>query len=152
MIRNYLKIFWRGIFRQKMYSLIKIGGFALGIAACLLIALFIRDELGYDRQFQDGDRIYRVVEVYNNNGNLGKSPVLPAPFANALKEDFPEVEKAGRFLRSELFGAGGNEIRRADKEQSAYEEGFVYADQGLLNVFQPPMVRGDQAHALDEPG
>jgi putative ABC transport system permease protein len=135
-----------------MYSLIKIGGFALGIAACLLIALFIRDELGYDRQFQDGDRIYRVVEVYNNNGNLGKSPVLPAPFANALKEDFPEVEKVGRFLRSELFGAGGNEIRRTDKEQNTYEDGFVFADQGFLNVFQPLMVHGDLAHALDEPG
>jgi len=152
MFKNYLKIICRGMIRQKMYSLVKIGGFALGIAACLLIALFINDELSYDRQFPDQERIYRVVEVYNNNGNIGKSPVLPAPFANALIEDFPEVEKAGRFLVSELFGAGGNEIRRADKEQNAYEEGFVYADQGLLNVFRPAMVYGDQVHALDEPG
>ena len=97
MFKNYFKIIWRGMFRQKMYSLVKIGGFALGIAACLLIALFIKDELSYDRQFPDGERIYRVVEEYNDNGNISKSPVLPAPFANALKEDFPEVEKACRF-------------------------------------------------------
>lgn len=152
MFKNYFKIIWRGMFRQKMYSLVKIGGFALGIAACLLIVLFIKDELSYDRQFPDGERIYRVVEEYNDNGNISKSPVLPAPFANALKEDFPEVEKACRFLRSELFGAGGNEIRRTDKGQNAYEAGFVYADQSLLNVFQPPMVYGDLAHTLDEPG
>src|SRR5258706_10208239 len=68
MFRNYFKIGWRNLAKQKMYSFVKIGGFALGIAACLLIALFIRDELSYDLHYPDGNRIYRVVEVYTDHG------------------------------------------------------------------------------------
>src|ERR1700754_325215 len=58
MFRNYFKIAWRNMSRQKTYSAIKIGGFALGIAACFLIALFIRDELSYDKQYKQAGRIY----------------------------------------------------------------------------------------------
>ena len=61
MMLNSLKIIWRRIVHQKMYSLIKIGGFAVGIAACLLIPFFIVDEHSYNRQFKDGDRILRVL-------------------------------------------------------------------------------------------
>ena len=148
MVKNLFKIAWRNLARQKMYSSIKIGGFALGIAACLLIALFIHDELGYDRDFPDGDRIYRIASV--NKGH-GKNVYLPAPFANVLKEDFPEVEQVGRLNRSELFGAGANEIRRSDKNMNTHEEGFAYADQSLLELLNLPMTYGNPKHALDKP-
>jgi len=151
MFQNNFKIAWRSLFKQKMYSSIKIGGFALGIAACLLIALYIRDELSYDRQYPDADRIYRVIKVHNVNGEIKKGVHLQAPFAHALKENFPEVEQAGCFNPVVLFGAGSNEIREADKVQNNYEEDFTYADQGILDVLQIPMVYGDRAHALDEP-
>ncbi len=149
MFKNYFKIAWRNLTKQKMYSSIKIGGFALGIAACLLIALFISDELSYDRHFPDGDQIYRVAIVYHTFGTKGVH--LQAPFSNALKEDFPEVDQVGRINRQEVFGAGGNQIRRSDKNMNTYEEGFTYADQSLLELLNLPMVYGDQAHALDEP-
>jgi len=149
MFKNYFIIAWRNLFKQKIYSSIKIGGFALGIAACLLIALFISNELSYDRHFPDGDRIYRVAIVYHTFGTNGVH--LQAPFSNALKEDFPEVEQVGRINRQEIFGAGSNEIRRSDKNMNTYEEGFAYADQSLLELLNLPMVYGDQAHALDEP-
>jgi putative ABC transport system permease protein len=152
MFKNYFKIAWRNLTKQKMYSSIKIGGFALGIAACLLIALFISDELSYDRHFPDGDRLYRVILVYNVDGNRFKVTTFPAPFAKALKEEFPEVEQVGRLNQTEFFGAGSNEIRRADKTMNNHEEGFVYADQGLLDILKIPIVNGDRAHALDEPG
>jgi len=153
MIRNYSKIILRSMLRQKVFSLIKIGGFALGISACLLIALFISDELGYDRHYVDGDRIYRVILVYNVNGTIrGKGVAFPAPFAKALKDEFPEVEQFGRLNRTEYFGAGSNEIRCIDKVQNNHEEGFAFADQGLLDIFQIPMIYGDPLHALDEPG
>jgi putative ABC transport system permease protein len=149
MFKNYFKIAWRNLTKQKMYSSIKIGGFALGIAACLLIALFISDELSYDRHFPDGDRIYRVAIVYHT---LGTSDVcLQAPFSNVMKEDFPEVEQVGRINRQELFGAGSNEIRRSDKNMNTHEEGFAYADQSLLELLNIPIIYGDRAHALDEP-
>jgi len=148
MVKSYIIIAWRNLSRQKIYSSIKIGGFALGIAACLLIALFISDELSYDRHFPDGDRIYRVVIVYKD---VGKDVYLQAPFSNALKEDFPEVEQVGRIKPQELFGAGSNEVRRSDKNMNTYEEGFAYADQSLLDLLNVPMVYGNRAHALDEP-
>jgi putative ABC transport system permease protein len=149
MFKNYFKIAWRNLAKEKIYSSIKIGGFALGIAACLLIALFISNEISYDLHFPDGDRIYRVAIVYHTLGTNGVH--LQAPFSNALKEDFPEVEQVGRINRQEVFGAGGNEIRRSDKNMNTYEEGFAYADQSLLELLNLPMVYGDQAHALNEP-
>jgi len=151
MFQNYFKIGWRSLSKQRMYSSIKIGGFALGIAACSLITLFIKDEMSYDLHYPDGDRIYRVVVAYNFKGEAGKDVWFQAPFANALREDYPEIEKAGRYNSSELFGAGSKEIRRADRIENTYEEGFVYFDQELLDIFKLPMVYGNPAHALDEP-
>ena len=75
-----------------MYSVIKIGGFALGIAACFLIAMYIRHELSYDRNYKDGDRIYRVVQVQDINGKIIPSTVLQAPLAETMKKEFPEIE------------------------------------------------------------
>ena len=135
-----------------MYSSIKIGGFALGIAACLLIVLFIIDEFSYDRYYPNGDRLYRVILVYNNDVNSFKGATFPAPFAKALKEEFPEVEQFGRLNQTEYFGSGSNEIRRADQVMNTHEEGFSYADQGLLDILQIPIIRGDRTHTLDEPG
>ena len=151
MFENYLKIGWRNLSKQKMYSSIKIGGFALGITACLLISLYIKDELTFDTQYPDGDRIYRVVETYDDAGTFERAVWFQAPFANALKEDYPEIEKAGRYNSSELFGAGSNEIRRSDQVENTYEERFVYMDQELLEILKIPMIYGNPAHCLDEP-
>ena len=151
MLRNYLKIAWRQLKKQKMYSAIKIGGFALSIAACLLIALYIKDELSYDK-FPDGDRLYRVYGEYDDNGRVEMGADWPAPMAKALRDDYPEVEESGRLMPHELFtGAGSNEIRRTDKIQNNYEEGFSYADQSMLDMFSIPIVYGDRQHALSEP-
>ena len=152
MIRNYLKIALRQLRKQKMYSAIKIGGFALSIAACLLIALFIKDELSYDKAWKNSDRIYRIAGSYTENGVTEMGTSFWPPMAKALQEDFPEVEKAGRLMGSPLFyGAGNNQVRAGNKEQNTYEEGFVYADQSMLDILQVPMVYGDYKKALAEP-
>jgi putative ABC transport system permease protein len=151
MFESYFKIAWRNMFKHKTYSSIKIGGFALGIAACLLIALFIGDELSYDRHYPDKDRIYRVVQVYNDNGEIKKQVSWPAPLANVLKQDYPEIEQAGRLNPSALFGAGSNQIRRADVPENSYEEGFTYADGQFLDMLKVPMVYGERKYALDKP-
>lgn len=135
-----------------MYSAIKIGGFALSIAACLLIALYIRDELRYDKNWAHADRIYRITGEYNNNGKMETGADWPAPMAKALKEDFPEVERSGRLMPHPLFYcAGSNQVRRTDVLQNNYEEGFTYADQDMLDILPVPMVFGDRKHALSEP-
>jgi len=151
MFENYFKIGWRNLSRQKMYSSIKIGGFALGIAACFLIALFIRDELSYDTHYPDVDRIFRIYASFTNEGTTESNVYWQAPFASAIKEDYPEIEKAGRLNPNELFGAGSNEIRRGDELENNYEEGFTYIDQELLEILKVPMIYGNPAHCLDEP-
>ncbi len=151
MIFNNLKIIWRRMIHQKMYSIIKIGGFALGIAVCLLIALFISDELSYDKHHPDSERLFRVVLCYHANGQVFKGAAFPAPFARALKENYPDVELAGRLNGTVFWGAGSNEIRPVDQAQNTHENGFAYADQELLDIFRFPLIYGDAAHALDEP-
>src|SRR5258706_98325 len=151
MYKSYFKIGWRNLLRQKMYSFIKIGGFALGIAACLLISLFIKDELNYDLYYPNGKRIFRVVGVMNENGQLHQDTWFQAPFAKSLKDDYPEIEEVGRLNAVELFGAGSKEFRRADVEDNSYDDGFAYVDPTLLEIFQMPMVYGNASKALDAP-
>jgi len=152
MIKSYFTIGWRSLTRQRMYSFIKIGGFALGIAACMLITLFITDELSYDTQYPKRDRIYRVYVRYDYQGESGKDVFFQHPFAASLKEDYPEIEKTGIYNAGELFGAGSNLIKPTDQAENTYEEGFVYMDQGLLEMLDVPMVYGNLAHCLDKPG
>jgi putative ABC transport system permease protein len=151
MYKSNFKIAWRNLAKHKMYSSIKIGGFAIGIAACLLIALFILDELNYDRHYPETGRIYRVIGEMTEGEFAGKGVDFPAPFAKALKDEFPEFEKVARINPNSLFTGGGNPIRRAESNQNTYEEGFTFADQELLDILQIPMVYGDPKHALDEP-
>jgi putative ABC transport system permease protein len=152
MLRNYFKIAVRHLKKQKMYSVVKIGGFSLSIAACLLIALYIKDELSYDKNWAYGDRIYRITGEYKFDGKLETGADWPAPMAKALKEDFPEVEESGRVMPHPLFYcAGSNQVRRVDVLQNNYEEGFTYFDQSMLDILQAPMVYGDRKSALSEP-
>jgi len=152
MIKNYLKIAVRQLRKQKMYAAIKIGGFALSIAACLLIALYIRNELSFDKGYPDANRIYRIVGAYHDGDIHDKGVDWPAVMGRTVKADFPEVEKFGRLMPNSLFwGAGSNELKRADGVENTHEEGFAYADQSLLDILKLPMVYGDRAHALAEP-
>lgn len=151
MFESYFKTGWRNLIRQKMYSIIKIGGFAMGIAACFLISLLIMDELSYDRFYPNGDRIYRIIGVYNDDGGIEKGVHVQPPFASALEEDFPEVEKAGRYNNVDLFGAANAAIRRADRVENTYEENISYVDQNLLDILQFPMIMGNPKTALATP-
>ena len=152
MLKNYLKIAFRQLRKQKMYAAIKIGGFALGIAACILIGLYIRDELSFDKSYPDKDRIYLVVGYYNSDEKTEKGTSWPAPMGKTLKADFPEIEISGRLMPNSLFDkAGSNEVRPADQMQNTYEQGFTYADQEMLDILQLPMVYGKRELALKEP-
>jgi putative ABC transport system permease protein len=152
MFKNYLKIAVRQLLKQKMYSVIKVGGFSLGIAACLLITLYIRHEVSYDRHYTATSRIYRLVGAFNDNGKIDKGVSMPAPMARVLTADFPEIQKAARLMPNSLFpGAGSNYIRRDDQQQNTYETRFTYADQEFLDILEIPMVYGKKSDALVKP-
>lgn len=146
------KVALRSMARNKAFTVINITGLALGIAACLLISMYIRDELSYDKAYPDHESIYRVIGQFDNGEKVMKGVALPAPTGNVLKSEFPEVVAAGRLMPTSLFwGAGSNYLRRADQAQNTFEQGFAYADQELLDILGAQLTYGDRAHALSEP-
>ncbi|TRX56305.1 FtsX-like permease family protein [Fulvivirga sp. M361] len=148
MFKNNFKIAWRQIIRQKMYSVIKIGGFSLGIAACFLITLYILDELRYDQHYADKENIYRVIEETEYMGKDFKNVWFPAPLAQVLENDFAEIEKAGRYNNAELFGSGSKEVRRTDRKLNFYETRFTYMDQKLFDILQYQLLSGSPGKVL----
>ncbi len=151
MFKHYLKIALRNMQKQKMYAAINIGGFAIGIAACLLISLYIQHELSYDQDNPNKNRIYRIIGEDNQNGEVHNGVSFPAPMARALVNDFPEVEKAGRTMSSELFGGANNQVRRADQTNDTYESGFCFADTSVLDILNVHMIYGNRKMHLSEP-
>lgn len=152
MLRNYFIVALRQLKKQRMYSAIKIGGFALSIAACLLIGLFIRQELSYDKSYPEGDRLYRCYGAFDYNEIHEKGSAMPPPTAQVIRKDFPEVEASGRLMASSLFeGAGSNQVSTEQRQESTYDEGFSYLDQSMLDMLQLPMVYGNRSTALAEP-
>lgn len=151
MLKNNLVVAKRQLLRHKMYSTIKVGGFALGVAVCLLISLFIRDELSYDQHVPEHETLYRVVKEYDEIGGISKYTWFQSPFARTMMADYPEVTLAGRTMESENLGAGYNNIRKEGEAENHYEDGFIFADQEILDMFQFPMVYGNLKEALAEP-
>jgi putative ABC transport system permease protein len=149
MFENYFKITWRTMTRQKMYTGIKVGGFAIGLATCIVIALFIRNELSNGKLYANKS-LYRLYNDWRSpDGSRWSS--FPANIHTILKNDYPEVEIAARLIPYKWFNAGSNLIRRDDRVDNTYEEGFAYADNDLLKILDVEMVYGNRSSALVKP-
>lgn len=90
MIKNYLKIAWRNLTKNKGYTIINVGGLALGMAVTLIIGLWINDELTHDNYFSKSDRIAQIIQSQTFNGNIGTGPAIPRPLENALRDGYME--------------------------------------------------------------
>jgi putative ABC transport system permease protein len=144
MIKNYLKTAVRNLFKHKGYTFINILGLAIGMAACLLILLFVRHELSYDGYHQNSDRIYRVAMAARWGGRDFDIAVVPAATAKTMLTDFPEVEDAVRFRQR------GDYIVQY-KDQSFREEKIIFTDTTFLKLFSIPLLQGDADSALTDP-
>lgn len=144
MLQSYLKIALRNIVRQKSYSFINIMGLAIGIVCCILILLYVQDELSYDRSNEHADRIYRVGLHGITGTNELNAAFTAAPLSEALTLEFPEVEQACR-----IRNFGFPVIRYEDKVFS--EERFFWADSNIFDVFTIPFIQGDPKTALAKP-
>ena len=144
MLRNYFKIAFRNLLRNKTFSAINVLGLSLGISTCLLILLFVQQELSYDSFNEKADRIVRVVFRGTVQGEKMKEASVMPPTAQTLKKDYPEVLEATR-LRMEGFPR----ISYADK--TFKENAFAYADSNFFQVFTLPLIEGDANTALLEP-
>lgn len=146
MLKNYLKIAFRNLRKHKGYSFINIAGLAIGLACCVLILLYVREELRYDRFHEQAGRIYRLTlstdkgeQPTNANTSFGQGPALAA--------EFPEIEAIVRFRK---MGWGEKRVF-AHNDKRFYEERFFFADKNVFEVFTFPFLRGHPKTALAEP-
>lgn len=146
-----LKLAWRNLKSQRLFSIIKIGGFAFSIAVCLLIVLFIRHESSYDKFYPEGDQVYRLMGHFKTEKGIESGIQMPAPLAGVLKDTYDEVEIAGRLLGTPLFGAGNNQVSTSENPENTSQDGFVYIDQSLFDMMPLKTIYGSLAHALDKP-
>lgn len=145
MLKNYLKIAWRNLLKNKTYAIINITGLAIGLSCFLLIALYVTDELSYDRYNEKADRIYRINSDIRFGGTDLKLAVCSDPMGATLKKDYPQVEQFVRFYNS----SGSKLIKKGT--DFINEERVAYADSTLFDVFTLPAVEGDTKNALNEP-
>jgi len=148
MIKNYFKIAFRNLTRNRVSSIINISGLAIGLACVLLIGMYIKDELSYDRFFKDANRIYRV----NTHEKMGDEEFVaghtPPPVGAALLNNFPEVESYTR-----IFKPGDEIIHYISKGQksSLTEKNLLSVDSNFLQFFSYQLVAGDPAVCLNSP-
>jgi putative ABC transport system permease protein len=144
MFKNYFKTAWRSLFRNKIYSFINISGIAIGLAAFWLIALYIADELSFDRYHEKADRIFRVAQHARWEGGNISQASTSAPFASALKSEFPEIQEATRILVE-----GDGIIHHNNK--SIKVDDIIFADANVFNVFSHTFIAGNPKTALSSP-
>ena len=145
MIRNYLTVALRNLLRQPVYSIINVVGLAIGMAACMLIVMYVQDELSYDRYHPNADRIYRIVDDIESGGQTIQTAGSPLSWAPALKRDYPEVE---RFVRMRGTNSSWLFHREATR---LYEKKVIWAEDGLFDMFDIPLIAGDPKTALADP-
>jgi len=144
MLRNYIKLSWRNLTKNRSHALINLLGLAIGIACCLLIMLWVTDELSFDKWNKKADRIYRVASEIKFGGTHKHYAVTPPTLAVALRNDFPEIETAVRFRQY-----GGSMVKR--NNQSFNESDIIYCDSTIFDVFSLEMINGNPRESLTAP-
>lgn len=146
MFKNYLKVAFRNILRSKVYSAINVVGLSIGVACCLLLSLYIQDELSYDKHHERLDDLYRLTTHFQT-GNKQSYPNVSPPITMTIKDEVPEVEAAARILA--IPGVSQNLIKYEDKV--FYETDGLIADSTVFDVLTFTFVEGTPKKALTDP-
>jgi len=146
MLKNYFKIALRNLLKRKGYTTINILGLAIGMAVCLLIILFIRNELSFDREQERGDRIYRMVVDRKYPGRSTSYSFIPQSYAAAVKLECPEVEEAVR-----VYFQGGGSFQLTYEDRKFEEKRAFFVDSNFFRVFSTKFLSGNSATALSKP-
>ena len=145
MLRNYLTMAFRNLRKHRFFTFINIFGLAIGIASCLVIVLFVNNELSYDRFHKNANRIYRINGDIKFGPNHWKLAVAPAPFANAIVNDYPDVESAVRFR-----SLGSSLVKRSEGADN-FKENIIWVDSTFFKIFSIHVLQGNPGSALKEP-
>lgn len=143
MLKNYLVVAIRNLFRKRMYAIINVSGLAIGLACCILILRYIQDETNYDTYHDKGERIYRVITEYKQDGEFIGSPIGSYRLGPTLDAQFPQLEHVIR------FGDVGGMVEYGEK--SFRENQMALVDEQVFDVFSFQLLEGDPATALKDP-
>src|SRR5678809_1610443 len=102
MFRNYLKVAWRSLMKNKTFSFINIFGLSVGLTCCMLITIYLYPEVSYDKYHHNVDQLYQLSTIFTGNGKESKTPNTPAPMAAAMQKEYPEIIATARLMP--LFG------------------------------------------------
>src|SRR5262249_5341972 len=141
---NYLKVAWRNLMKSKIFSFINIIGLTIGLTCCMLIAVYLYNELSYDKYHPHIDQLYQLATTFVAQGKEDKTANTPAPMAAAMKQEFPEIEQTARLMPlftedKTLLQYTGN---KADPK-SFYESKGVMADASFFSLFSYDFIEGD---------
>jgi ABC-type antimicrobial peptide transport system permease subunit len=140
MIKNYLKIAWRNMVKNRLYSIINIGGLALGMAISFMLLLYVYNEFSFYKFNKNNDRLYEVMRNQPSNGEIMTGTATPVPMAPALIKDFPQIDKVAR--------ANWPYDILLNYKDKAVKLNTMAADPDLLNMFTFDFVRGNKRNAL----
>ncbi|MEN0055931.1 MAG: ABC transporter permease [Mucilaginibacter sp.] len=149
MIKNYIKIAWRNLKRNKAYAAISVAGLALGIACGILIFTLITYHLSFDTFHEKSDRVYRLYTEWHDDG-IGRSQGVPQPLGKTFRNDFTLAEKTARVInfRNNLITiTKGNEVKKFKEEI-----GVAFTEPDYFDILNFPLIKGDKKSALARPG
>ncbi|MDR9418683.1 ABC transporter permease [Gracilimonas sp.] len=144
MIKNYIKIAFRNLRKNKIDSAISIGGLAVGLACCILLVFYVRFEWSHDNFHENADRIYRVTDQSENpsTGEVYKSLTTPYPLAAVLDSTFPQAEYVLNIVK------GPVDIKENDK---FIQQVVTFSDPGFFDTFTFPILHGNSSTPLENP-
>ncbi|MCO4291834.1 ABC transporter permease [Solitalea sp. MAHUQ-68] len=151
MLRNYIKIAWRGFKKNKTFTFINVFGLATGLTSCLLIALYLNNELSYDKHYKNADRIYQLNTVFVKDGKESASATAAAPMAKTMQEVFPEIEQTTRLLQTFVDDKTLFQYNDRGTLKPFYEDHGFLADSTFFDVFTYQFKEGNPLKALSEP-
>ncbi|MDP9230174.1 MAG: ABC transporter permease, partial [Bacteroidota bacterium] len=149
MFKNYFKIAWRNMMRNKTSSFINVAGLSIGISCVLLIVMFIQNELSYDKFHKDANRIFQVTLNGTRNGEEFWAGNTPPPVGAALVNNFPEIESYTR-----MYNASDEVVRSEENKQAEnyFTERNVHGvDSNFLQLFNYKLLEGNAATCLLQP-
>jgi len=152
MIRNYLKIAWRNLMKNKVFSFINVFGLSIGLTCCMLIAIYINHETSYDNYHKNIRQLYQLGTIFVKDGRNERFPNTPAPMAFAMKQEYPEIEEAARAMA--MFAEDKTLLQYREENaplKSFYETKGYLADSTFFRLFTYNFTEGDATTCLNNP-
>ena len=146
MLRNYFISAYRSIVKNKFYSILNIFGPAIGITCAILILLYVKEEITFDKHNKNYHRIYRLESDFNISGKATLAALIPMPMAPTLKDEYPEIKEVARFA-----GFGLQDILFQYKDLKFFEDKIYFTDSTVFKIFDYEFILGSPDNALNEP-